>query len=210
LIDKTLAAPLPPNISKLDRHNALQERLRLLGEELEFVPAIEVATGYRKFKASGRFDVVWEPKDGSAKIIFEIDSCWRHESLLKLGRVGANALKLWIYYGQRPFPNKPDEPGNGSTSSKFSPIDWGSRVVDGSWTWRQGAGLRRSILAGLALTCRCGSGVKNDNFWKGDASALPQRRHFTTELDRAALPSRGEIQSAAPNLCALLFREWLQ
>lgn len=141
LIDKTLAAPLPPNISKLDRHNALQERLRLLGEELEFVPTIEVATGYRKFKASGRFDVVWEPKDGSAKIIFEIDSCWRHESLLKLGRVGADALKLWIYYGQRPFPNKPDEPGFRRLNIlKIQPhrlgVKDGRRVVDlapGSW-----------------------------------------------------------------------------
>ena len=31
--------------------------------------------------------------------------------LLKLGRVGEEAQKLWIYYGQRPRPPEPTEPG---------------------------------------------------------------------------------------------------
>ena len=68
-------------------------------------------TGCRKLKRSGRFDVVWTPLGKGLPIIFEIDSCWRSESLLKLGRVREDAFKLWIYYGQRPFPLEPVEPG---------------------------------------------------------------------------------------------------
>ena len=111
-IDQTLATRLPRGISKLERHNILQQRLHTLGADLDFTSRIEVSTGYRRFEVTGRFDAVWTPHETDARpIIFEIDSCWRHESLLKLGRVGEEALKLWIYYGQRPFPLEPTEPG---------------------------------------------------------------------------------------------------
>lgn len=111
VINGELTKPLPSGISKLERHNLLQRRLADLGAHLGHASRTEVETGHRKFKQSGRFDVVWTPGSGSLPIIFEIDSCWRHESLLKLGRVGEEALKLWIYYGQRPFPLEPVEPG---------------------------------------------------------------------------------------------------
>jgi len=82
-----------------------------LGDRLGYTAQIEVKTGHRRFERSGRFDVVWTPRDDGLPIIFEIDSCWRHESLLKLGRVSEQALKLWVYYGQRPMPLEPAEPG---------------------------------------------------------------------------------------------------
>ena len=111
IINAELTKDLPRGISKLERHDLLQRRLAHLGEYLGYSAAVEVATGYRRFVLSGRFDVVWTPHDGGLPIIFEIDSCWRHESLLKLGRVGEDALKLWIYYGYRPMPLEPTEPG---------------------------------------------------------------------------------------------------
>lgn len=112
-IDGALSAPLPVGISKLARHNRLQHRLAELGEQLGFQSKLEVPTGYRRWTHSGRFDVVWTPivAECPMPIVFEIDSCWRHESLLKLGRVGEDAFKLWIYYGQRPRPLEPTEPG---------------------------------------------------------------------------------------------------
>lgn len=111
VINGELTKPLPSGISKLERHNLLQRRLSDLGAHLGNASRTEVKTGHRKFVQSGRFDVVWTPRGEGLPIIFEIDSCWRHESLLKLGRVGEEALKLWIYYGQRPFPLEPVEPG---------------------------------------------------------------------------------------------------
>ena len=111
VINTELTKPLHSGISKLERHNLLQKRLADLGAHLGYNSQIEVETGHRKFKRSGRFDVVWTCRGEGLPIIFEIDSCWRHESLLKLGRVGEEALKLWIYYGQRPFPQEPVEPG---------------------------------------------------------------------------------------------------
>jgi hypothetical protein len=111
LIDEELTRPLPDGISKIHRHNMLQRRLAELGSRLGYGSAIEVATGYRRFVQTGRFDVAWTRPDGQPPIIFEIDSCWRRESLVKLGRVGKEAQKLWIYYGQRPWPPEPTEPG---------------------------------------------------------------------------------------------------
>lgn len=111
LIDEELTRPLPDGISKLQRHNTLQRRLAELGSRLGYGSAIEVATGYRRYVQTGRFDVAWTRPGGQPPIIFEIDSRWRHESLLKLGRVGEEAQKLWIYYGQRPRPPEPTEPG---------------------------------------------------------------------------------------------------
>ncbi len=111
VINAELTKPLPGGISKLQRHNHLQKRLAELGGYLGYDSRIEVETGYRRFERSGRFDVVWTPRNEGLPIIFEIDSCWRHESLLKLGRVGEEANKLWIYYGQRPMPLEPTEPG---------------------------------------------------------------------------------------------------
>jgi len=111
LIDDELTRPLPKDISKLDRHNTLQRRLADLGGRLGYDPKIEVPTGHRRFVYSGRFDVAWSRPNGERPIIFEIDSCWRHESLLKLGRIGEEAQKLWIYYGHRPRPLEPNEPG---------------------------------------------------------------------------------------------------
>ena len=111
VINAELTKPVPRGISKLDRHNLLQRRLADLGGHLGYASKIEVQTGCRKLKRSGRFDVVWTPLGKGLPIIFEIDSCWRSESLLKLGRVDEDALKLWIYYGQRPFPLEPVEPG---------------------------------------------------------------------------------------------------
>ena len=104
VINTELTKPLHSGISKLERHNLLQKRLADLGAHLGYNSQIEVETGHRKFKRSGRFDVVWTCRGEGLPIIFEIDSCWRQESLLKLGRVGEEALKLWVYYGQRPFP----------------------------------------------------------------------------------------------------------
>lgn len=111
VINAELTKPLASGITKLERHNQLQRRLADLGDLLGYVSQIEVETGHRRFARSGRFDVVWTPVDGGLPIIFEIDSCWRHESLLKLGRVGEEALKLWIYYGYRPMPLEPVDPG---------------------------------------------------------------------------------------------------
>jgi len=111
-IDAALTAPLPRRISKLERHDRLQARLHALGPSFGYGSRTEVNTGYRRFIHAGRFDVVWDQLNGQDRpIVFEIDSCWRHESLLKLGRVGPECLKLWIYYGQRPFPLDPGEPG---------------------------------------------------------------------------------------------------
>ena len=105
-------APLPRAISKLQRHNLIQARMLELGVRLGFDAQVEVATGHRKMSQTGRFDVAWTPIDvGAKRIVFEIDSCWRHESLLKLGRLSDNDLRLWIYYGRRPFPLEPVEPG---------------------------------------------------------------------------------------------------
>jgi len=88
-IDETLTTRLPHRISKLERHNILQQRLHSLGADLGFTSRIEVSTGYRRCEATGRFDVVWDPYEtGAPPGIFEIDSCWRHESLLTLGRDG--------------------------------------------------------------------------------------------------------------------------
>ncbi|HXG71402.1 hypothetical protein [Caulobacter segnis] len=117
LIDRSLAAPLMPGITKEARHYMLQTRLHALGVGLGYQSQIEVCTGHRRFIAQGRFDVVWthDPakNDGFLEkpIIFEIDSRWKHESALKLGRVGEEALKLWVYYGNRPAPPEPAEPG---------------------------------------------------------------------------------------------------
>ncbi len=117
LIDQALTAPLRPGITKAARHAALQIRLHELGFGLGYHSRMEVGTGHRRFKFEGRFDVVWTPdpaNDGDfveKPIIFEVDRHWKHESALKLGRVGEEALKLWIYYGTRPAPPEPVEPG---------------------------------------------------------------------------------------------------
>lgn len=86
---------------------------RCLGSVLQVTPR-SIQRSLLKLKAAGlvvvsaRTPVIAECL---MPIVFEIDSCWRHESLLKLGRVGEDALKLWIYYGQRPRPLEPTEPG---------------------------------------------------------------------------------------------------
>ncbi|MFN3513796.1 MAG: hypothetical protein ACK41C_12165 [Phenylobacterium sp.] len=111
-IHRELTRPLPKRITKLQRHDLLQRRLSELGDRFGYDSKIEVATGYRRRRYSGRFDVMWSPREGgSLPIVFEVDSCWRHESLLKLGRVSEEALKLWVYYGMRSAPPEPIEPG---------------------------------------------------------------------------------------------------
>lgn len=104
--------PLPAKASKLQRHNILQARMLELGLELGFAIQAEAPTGHRKMVRTGRFDLVWTPPGPAPRrIVFEIDSCWRQESLLKLGRLADSDLRLWVYYGQRPFPIEPTEPG---------------------------------------------------------------------------------------------------
>lgn len=121
--------PLPAKVSKLQRHDILQARMLELGVELGFNAQAEVPTGHRKMVRTGRFDVTWTPSAPSAKrIVFEIDSCWRHESLLKLGRLSDGDLRLWIYYGQRPFPIEPTEPGFRKLNIlRIDPTDLGIR-----------------------------------------------------------------------------------
>jgi len=117
MIDQVLTAPLMPGITKEARHAVLQLRLHALGVCLGYQSRMEVGTGYRRFIFQGRFDVVWtlDPANDAGflekPIIFEVDSHWKHESALKLGRVGEEAFKLWIYYGTRPAPPEPVEPG---------------------------------------------------------------------------------------------------
>ncbi|MFB2351872.1 hypothetical protein, partial [Priestia megaterium] len=76
LIDEELTRPLPKGISKLQRHNTLQRRLAELGRRLGDSSASEVATGYRRYVQTGRFDVAWTLPGGQPPIIFEIDSRW--------------------------------------------------------------------------------------------------------------------------------------
>jgi hypothetical protein len=135
--------PLPRNVSKLQRHNIIQARMLELGLELGFKVQAETSTGHRKMVRTGRFDLTWTPMIAHAKrIVFELDSCWRHESLLKLGRLADSDLRLWIYYGQRPFPVEPTEPGFRKLNIlRLDPADLGirssgrrsARLAPGEW-----------------------------------------------------------------------------
>lgn len=61
---------------------------------------------------TGRFDLTWMPRDADAKrIVFEIDSCWRHESLLKLGRLADSDCAFGSITASAPSRLKPEEPG---------------------------------------------------------------------------------------------------
>lgn len=110
-IQQTITQPIPADHSKLQRHNLAQRRLAQLGRDLEYEARIEVGTGHRAMTHSGRFDAVWFAPEGQRTIVFEIDSCWRRESIVKLARVPDSQLRLWIYYGSRFIPDDPVEPG---------------------------------------------------------------------------------------------------
>lgn len=110
-IQEALTQPSPSDLSKLQRHYLAQERLAQLGRDLDYESKIEVSTGHRAIVLSGRFDNVWFASEERKTIVFEIDSCWRRESIVKLGRVPDSQLRLWIYYGNRFIPADPVEPG---------------------------------------------------------------------------------------------------
>lgn len=110
-IQQTITQPMPTDLSMLDRHNLAQKRLAQLGCDLGYDAKIEVYTGHRAMVRQGRFDAVWFAPETQKSIVFEIDSCWKRESIVKLGRVPDSQLRLWIYYGSRFIPNDPVHPG---------------------------------------------------------------------------------------------------
>ncbi len=110
-IQQTLIQPAPTDLSKQQRHDLAQKRMAQLGCDLGYEARIEVGTGYRAKIREGRFDVVWFAPEMQKSIVFEIDSCWRRESIVKLGRVRDSELRLWIYYGNRSIPDDPVAPG---------------------------------------------------------------------------------------------------
>jgi len=110
-IQQTIIQPAPAELSKQQRHDLAQRRLTQLGRDLGYEAKIEVRTGHRAMTHSGRFDAVWFAPEGRQTIVFEIDSSWKRESIVKLGRVPDNQLRLWIYYGNRFIPADPVEPG---------------------------------------------------------------------------------------------------
>ena len=110
-IHQTLTQPSPTDLSKLQRHDLARNRLALLGLDLGYESKIEVSTGHRAMVLSGRFDNVWFAPEERKTVVFEIDSCWRRESIAKLGRVPDSQLRLWICYGNRFIPADPVDPG---------------------------------------------------------------------------------------------------
>lgn len=110
-IQQIIVQPMPADLSKQQRHDLAQRRLAQLGRDLGYEARIEVCTGYRAMIYQGRFDVVWFSPDARKTIVFEIDSCWKRESIVKLGRLPDDRLRLWIYYGNRFIPADPVDPG---------------------------------------------------------------------------------------------------
>ena len=110
-IQHSLTQPAPADLSKQQRHDLAQQRLAQLGRDLGYEAKIEVCTGHRVMTGQGRFDVVWFGQQGQKTIVFEIDSCWRWKSMVKLGRVPDDRLRLWVYYGNKTVPADPVDPG---------------------------------------------------------------------------------------------------
>lgn len=110
-IQQALTQPSPAHLSKFQRHQLAQKRLAQLGRDLDYQEQIEVSTGHRAMVCSGRFDNVWFAQEGRKTIVFEIDSRWKRESIVKLGRVPDSQLRLWIYYGNKFIPTDPVDPG---------------------------------------------------------------------------------------------------
>lgn len=111
IIQQTVTAPLPDDLSKLQRHNLIQKRVAHLGTRLGYDAKIEVGAGYIDRKGEGLLDVVWSHPQDRRTIAMEIDSSWRQRSLVKLGRAPDGHRRLWIYYGSRAMPEAPTEPG---------------------------------------------------------------------------------------------------
>jgi hypothetical protein len=110
-IHQTLTQPSPADLSKFQRHQLAQKRLAQLGRDLDYEEKTEVSTGHRAMISPGRFDNVWFAPEGRKTIVFEIDSRWKRESIVKLGRVPDSQLRLWIYYGNMSIPADPVDPG---------------------------------------------------------------------------------------------------
>lgn len=110
-IQQVLIQPAATHLSKQQRHDLAQKRLAQLGRDLGYEAKIEVQTGHRAMIYQGRFDAVWFGTEAKETIVFEIDSSWKRESIVKLGRVPDDRLRLWIYYGNRFIPDEPVDQG---------------------------------------------------------------------------------------------------
>lgn len=101
-IDATITAPMPAELSKMGRHNLIQQRLKVLGDSLGYEGRTEVSTDEIARTKPSRLDVVWIHPEPKLSISMEVDSCWRKKSRHKLVRKSAGQLCLWIYYGAKP------------------------------------------------------------------------------------------------------------